>query len=92
MARYTYTTVQEMTDEVNQLYNLLAEAKKISLSIITQNYQNWSAIQGKAEEALAEKRPLSMEERKEEAKKYIEVFHNLVDLVGEAEKLIGDNY
>ena len=89
MARYT--TVKEMSDKVNELYDLLAKAKNISRELFVDNARNSFVL--KYESYLAgESRPLTMEERIKEADDYRRAFRTLMQMIESAENFIGANY
>lgn len=77
MAHNNYTTVKEMTEKVNRLYNLLEEARELAKELATDNLRNHSCLFRHTDEACSEWRPLTWEERKEEAKAYYKMFDEL---------------
>lgn len=87
-----YTTVREMTNEVNELYDLLGKAQKIANDIRRQNFLNYVCLFRNSEEALKDTRPLTIEMRKEEALKYQEFFEGLHDQIINLSESIGQNY
>ena len=88
-----YTTVSEMTDEVNKLFDLLAEAKKIAGDIKCQNVANRLLLSKGAEDALAEKRPsLSVTQRIDEADKRHLFFGELCDDLTALVRKLAENY
>lgn len=87
-----YTTTKVMDAEVDKMYDLINELKKMSITIASQNMQNLRAINSDAPEALAEVRPLSKDERINEAKKYIDLFRNIHDCAVDMEEKIAHLY
>ena len=81
-----------MSNEVDQIYKLLGEAKKIAREIQSQNLRNAQALITRDEQALAEVRPLSIDERLLEANKYHKFFSDLYDILTSAEEAITMNY
>ena len=86
MAR-NYTTVKEMTDQVNNLLTILQEAQKMAKNLQMQNMVNHVALVMAAPYAMVEKRPLTLEQRKTEAVKYEMMFEgayeNLTSIINE---------
>ena len=87
-----FTTVPEMGNKVDTLYNLLAEAKKIASELHADNFRNLFALISKQEDAISEQRPLTIPERIEEADKYREMFYEVKTRLDAIEDLIGNTY
>lgn len=91
MARYT--TVKEMGDKVNDLYELLAKAKEITKDLICDNARNkFTLMYAPNSPEAQEQRPLSLEERIKEAEKYEKAFTDLRGMIARAESFIARKY
>lgn len=87
-----YYTVKEMTDKVNELLELLDRAKDMAYELRCQNVRDLSALVKATDEAVAEQRPLTWEERIEEAKKYIDLFAAVETNIESALDSVHNNY
>ena len=87
-----YTTVKTMGEKVEKLYSLLDESANLCRELWRDNISNkWELIQ-ETEDALKEWRPLSMDERKQEADKYAEMFNKARRLVLAVSDFVKNNY
>ena len=87
-----YTTLPEMSDKVNRLYDLLAEATKLADELSYNNWHNKRALQNRNTDALAEERPLTIDERILEAEKQGTAFYNVEKALEVAQSLISLTY
>lgn len=88
----TFTTVPEMGEKLNKLYDLLAEAKTMAALLHCDNIRNRFALMVKDEKAISEQRPLTIAERIEEADKYRAMFYEVETRLAAIEDLIGRTY
>ena len=87
----TYTTVKEMTDKVNQILELVEQAKGLASELITDNARNSFILRCEPENAN-EWRPIPIEERVKEADKYYKFFQGLRAHLARTEMMISRNY
>lgn len=87
-----YTTVKEMSEQVNKLYDLLREAKELAFNIAQENQHNRFALINRTEEALDEERPLTIPQRIDEAKRQHNAFGKVHDSIVNLEEFIGMIY
>ena len=87
-----YTTLPEMSDKVNRLYDLLAEAQKLAEELTADNMKNCTALIGRYADALAEERPLTLDERITEATRQSTAFYNVEKALEVAQSLISLTY
>lgn len=89
-----YFGVAEMTEMVNEIYDLLGRAKEITRELITANVRNEFTLRyaSDAPEVKADDRPISLEERIEEARKYQRAFEDLRGMITRAEAHIARKY
>lgn len=74
---------------VNHLLDLLAEARKLAENLKEYNEENALHLYWATDEALAEKRPLTIPERRAEAKQQISLFRLIERNLESAETTIG---
>ena len=87
-----YTTLPEMSDKVNRLYDLLAEAQKLADELMYDNLHNKQALRNRSADALAEERPLTIDERITEATRQGTAFYNVEKALEVAQSLISLTY
>jgi len=87
-----YTTVKEMTEEVNRMLELLEEVKGLAITLTKENVRNSYSIANGDKRALAEKRPITLIQRMNEADKYAEFFNGFKEQVDELINALGRNY
>ena len=92
MENKSYYTVKEMSDSVNELIETLNNAWQMAGVLVRMNVRNRYAIIRQTGEAVAEQRPLTMNEREEEADKYIALFHQVKDMISDVSDLVYNNY
>ena len=89
----TYTNVAQMTEQVNHLQELIQEAKNLANVLRFENGCNFENFRYHPVATMGmEARPLDLQERKREAAKYQEMFRNIEELMGIAERTISMNY
>ena len=81
-----------MTDKVNELYEVLAKAKDLARELYIDNSNNFFHLNCRTNDAVNEWRPLTWEERIDEAKKYKALFQKVSDSLDNAENQIANNY
>ncbi len=92
MENKSYYTVKEMSDSFNELIETLNNAWQMAGDLVGMNVRNKYAIIRQTGEAVAEQRPLTMDERKEEAGRYIALFQKVKDLISDVSDLAYNNY
>lgn len=92
MAQNNYTTVKEMTEQVNQMFELLTQAKDLANTLRAENIRNLFALRYDKEEAIKEVRPITKLERIAEAEKYIKLFDKAMGMIHEAIVEVNRNY
>ena len=92
MENKSYYTVKEMSDSFNELIETLNNAWQMAGDLVGMNVRNKYAIIRQTGEAVAEQRPLTMDERKEEADRYITLFQKVKDLISDVSDLAYNNY
>lgn len=84
-----YTTVAEMTTQVNEMLEHLDAAKRIAKALADENDQNAFFIKRDAIEAISEVRPLNKEQRLREAIKQCTMFERVKELTATSIDMIG---
>lgn len=87
-----YTTVAQMSQKVDQIYELLARVKELAHDIERENMWNYTYIGTDAPEAIAEKRPLDKVQRLVEADVQRRLFREVETAAEAIEEMIGRNY
>jgi len=87
-----YTTVEEMTDKVNELLGLLEKARDLALDLEKRNRRNGYALTSNDKEIYSEKRPISIIERMNEADRYAKFFEQFGLKIKDLSHEIGMNY
>ena len=81
-----------MTNDVNNLLRLIQDARELSRRLWKENFQNQLALLNEQPEALAEYRPLNLEERVKEARKLRDLFSTVQDKLDEVCDTVSNNY
>lgn len=87
-----YTTLSEMSDKVNKLYDLLADARDLAEELRDDNRSNRQHLRDFSEEAVNEERPLTIPQRIQEASEQASAFDLVSQQIAICESMIGLHY